>query len=72
MGDTRQDHETPILVPVALINDRHFWGVLACAKEVAICPVDKGEHATLLSYVGKGLCPNPTGGDRDAARDTSG
>eukprot|EP00974_Lingulodinium_polyedra_P054072 5199661-Lingulodinium_polyedra.AAC.1 len=60
------------MVPVALINDSHFWGALACAGEVAIGPVDKGEHAALLSDVGKGLCPNPSGGDRDAAHDTNG
>eukprot|EP00974_Lingulodinium_polyedra_P132250 11221012-Lingulodinium_polyedra.AAC.1 len=60
------------MVPVALINDRHIWGVLACAVKVAIRPIDKGEHATLLSYVRKGLCPNPSGRDRNVAHDTSG
>ena len=53
-----------IAVPVALVNDHHFWGVLPCADFVAVNPVDKGEHAALRSHMGdglrgKGLCPNP-------------
>ena len=53
-----------IAVPVALVNDHHFWGVLPCADEVAVDPVDKGDHAALRSHLGdgfkgKGLCSNP-------------
>ena len=58
------EHEDRIAVPVALVNDHHFCGVLPCGHEVAVNAVDKGEHAALRSHVGdgrrgKGLCPNP-------------
>ena len=43
----------PIMVPVALVNDHHFWGVVPCADEMAIGPVDKGEHAALRSHAGQ-------------------
>ena len=43
------EHHTPIAVPVALVNDQHFWGVLPCADVDAIEPVDKGEHTALWS-----------------------
>ena len=43
-------HEhTPIVVPVALVNDQHVWVVLPCAYVDVIGPVDKGEHTTLWS-----------------------
>ena len=44
-----------IAVPVALVNDHHFWGVLPCGHEVAVDAVDKGEHAALRSRMGDGL-----------------
>ena len=67
VGEDLQDsaeHEDCIAVPVALVNDYHFWGVLPCADEVAVDVVDKGEPAALRSCMGdgrrgKGLCPNP-------------
>ena len=67
VGEGLQDsaeHDDPIAVPVALVNDHHFWGVLPCGHEVAVAAVDKGEHAALRSHVGDGrrgvgLCPNP-------------
>ena len=66
VGEDLQDsaeHEDRIAVPVALVNDHHFWGVLPCGHEVAVDAVDKGEHAALRSHVGdgrrgKGLCPS--------------
>ena len=69
-------HATPIMVPVALVNDHHFWGLIPCQEDIAVGPVDKGEHASLQARLGKGLCPNPSGKglcpspsdhDRDAA-----
>ena len=67
VGEDLQDsveHKDCIAVPVALVNDHHFWGVLPCGHEVAVDAVDKGEHAALRSHVGdgrrgEGLCPNP-------------
>ena len=67
VGECWQDsaaHDDPIAVPVALVNDHHFWGVLPCGHEVAVDAVDKGEHAALRAHVGggrrgEGLCPNP-------------
>ena len=67
VGECLQDsaeHDDPIAVPVALVNDHHFWGVVPCGHEVAVDAVDKGEHAALRSHVGdgrrgEGLCPNP-------------
>ena len=78
------EHHTSIAVPVALVNDRHFWGVLPCADVHAIVPVDKGEHTLLWSQwgeglcpnppqmMGKGLCPSPSGCDHGAAEDPDG
>ena len=80
----RHEHHTPIVVPVALVNDQHFWGVLPCAHVDAIEPVDKGEHTALWSQGveglcpnpphrrGEGLCPSPSGCDHDAAEDPNG
>ena len=54
-----------IAVPVALVNDHHCWGVVPCADEVAVDPVNEGVHAALRTHTGEGprgqgLCPNPS------------
>ena len=72
MDNPEHGSDTLIMVPVALVNDHHFWGVVPCSDEVEMRPIDKGEHAALRAHVGKGLCPNPSGRDRDAAHDPSG
>ena len=50
-----------IAVPVALVNDRHFWGVLPCEDNDEVCPVDKGDYESLRSQVSKGLCSSSHG-----------
>ena len=37
------------MVPIALVNDHHFWGVIESGPELAIEPVDKGELAVFRS-----------------------
>ena len=64
VGEDLQDsveHEDRIAVPVALVNDHHFWGVLPCGHEVAVDAVDKGEHATLRSeYIAQNVMADAT------------
>ena len=50
-----------IAVPVALVNDRHFWGVLPSEDNDEVCPVDKGDYESLRSQVSKGLCSSSHG-----------
>ena len=61
MEDPGNESDRPIMVPIAVVNDHHFWGVVECEAEVAISPVDKGEFAAFRSQAGKGLCPDSSG-----------
>ena len=51
----------PMAVPIALVNDVHFWGVTECLPEAPAPLVDKGEHAVFTAIAGLGLCPGPGG-----------
>ncbi len=66
MGD---GHAAPLVVPVALVNDHHFWGVIASQEEVIIALVDKGEYTAFRSPGGLGICPDP--GERNACDESS-
>ena len=44
---------THLLVPVALVNDYHFWGVVPCVFFLEPEPIDKGELAPFM--IGDGL-----------------
>ena len=68
----QHEDRVPISVPVALVNDHRFWGVVPCADEVAVDPIDKGEYAAMWSQLGKGLCPNHSQRGQDAAGDPNG
>lgn len=48
----------PLMVPIALINDSHFWGVEDVSDDAGADPVDKGEHAVFRRSLG--LCPGST------------
>ena len=61
MEDPGEERDAPIMVPIALVNDHHFWGAMECVDEVAISPVDKGECAAFRSRVSQGLCPDSGG-----------
>ena len=62
----------PSSLPVALVNDHHFWAVVPCTDEAAVDPIDKGEHAAMRSKLGKGLCPSPSRRGHDVAGDPNG
>ena len=47
-------------------------GVVPCADEAAVDPVDKGEYAAMRSRLGTGLCPNPSRRGQDVAGDPKG
>ena len=47
-------------------------GVVPCADEAAVDPIDKGEHAAMRSKLGKGLCPSPSRRGHDVAGDPNG
>ena len=65
-GDDQGGGGDPIAIPVALVNDYHFWGVMEApdAAEV-VSPVDKGEPGVFRQ--GLGLYPGPetATGDRN-------
>ena len=52
----REESDVPIMVPIALLNDSHFWGVTAGTPPPDVDPVDKGELAVFCSRMG--LCPS--------------
>ena len=49
MESAEEERIPPIMVPIALVNDHHFWGVIESGPELAIEPVDKGELAAFRS-----------------------
>ncbi len=49
------DGHAALVVPVALVKDHHFWGVVESQEEVIIAPVDKGEYAAFRSPGGLGI-----------------
>ena len=51
----------PIMAPIALVNNRHFWWAVEYIEEVGVAPVDKGEYRALRSQAGLGLCPDSLG-----------
>ena len=51
-----EESDVPIMVPIALLNDTHFWGVLAGTPPPHIDPIDKGELPVFRSSMG--LCPS--------------
>ena len=61
MEDPGDESDAPMMVPIALVNDHHFWGVVECLDDIAVAPVDKGEFAVFQSRVGLGLCPDSGG-----------
>ena len=58
--DAQDDSDDPLMVPVALLNDCHFWGV-KCAGDIGrVQFVDKGELGVLRASMG--LCPGSSEG----------
>ena len=49
MESAEEERIPPIMVPIALVNDHHFWGVIESGPEPTIEPVDKGELAAFRS-----------------------
>ena len=58
-----------MMVPIALDNDCHFWGVTD-SVDAPICAVDKGELPVFAS--GSGLCPGPIADGRPETSDDDG
>ena len=67
LAESADEHnrQPPMTVPIALVNDVHFWGVTELLPEAPPPPVDKGEHAVFAAIEGLDLCPGP-GGTRQA------
>ena len=61
MENTSDEREPAIMVPIALVNDHHFWGVVDSKDGVLIAPVDKGECAAFRSPTCLGQCPDASG-----------
>ena len=59
------NRQPPMAVPIALLNDVHFWGVTELLPEAPPPPIDKGEHAVFAAIEGLDICPGP-GGTRQA------
>ena len=64
--DTSEDGHSTMMVPIALVNDCHFWGVTD-SIDAPICAVDKGELPVFAS--GSGLCPGPIADGRPETSD---
>ena len=67
--DTSEDGHSTMMVPIALVNDCHFWGVTD-SIDAPICAVDKGELPVFAS--GSGLCPGPIADGRPETSDDDG
>ena len=60
----QEDSKAPTMVPVALLNDIHFWGVMDCTPPPHIDPVDKGEIPVFRACMGL----YPSTGTKDAGQ----
>ena len=55
MENTGDESDPPIMVPIALVNNHHFWGTVEYVYEVGVALVDKGEYRALPPQASLGL-----------------
>ena len=61
MENAGEEIHPPIMSPIAVVNNHHFWGTIEYVGEVGVAPVGEGEYRALWSQASSGICPDSLG-----------